>query len=263
MSARNANSVVVMLGIVAMLGVAIPSSAQQNQSATAQAAPKTMTLSNLQRTGPGGDLAKGLQANVQGAQVDGGGGGCPQETCYECLFLDTYNPNNTYDPHVPGSDVINQVETANALTLGQPYLLTISGTVSYWGNSYYTAPIGNPETGPIYPSPAVPLGIQGYVASDWEYLFAYPNNNHGNLFASGPGHIVYDGISLDDGATFVDLVPLGGQAFHADHSYSYMVEGQGVQAKFQVSDFGPHSDNYGMYKICIYKLKPVTYCNQD
>jgi hypothetical protein len=187
-------------------------------------------------------------------------GSCPQETCYECLALDLYNANNTYNPNVPGSQIINTVQTTNALTLGQPYLITIKGTVSYWFANAWTDPVGNPEPHPMYFSPSVPSNQQGDVGSDWEYLFAYPNQSHGNIFLSGPFHMPYTGISLDNGATFVDLIPLGGQLYNSGHSYSYLVEGQGKQAEFNVSDAGPHSDNYGVYKICIYKLKPVTSC---
>lgn len=262
MANRKVTSTMAVVALAVVTVFAVPAIAQQGQPANAQAAPQKMDLSTLQRTGPGGDLANSLQASALGNKGKPGGS-CPQETCFECVVLDTYSTNNSFDPNVPGSEVINTVQTANALTTGQPYLLTIKGTVSYWGFSYYTAPIGNPEAHPMFRSPTVPSADQGLVASDWEYLFAYPNNDHGNLFTSGPVHIVFDGISLDNGATFVDLVPLGGQVYSSGHSYSYFIEGQGLQAKFRVSDFGPHSDNYGMYKICIYKLKPVTSCSKD
>ena len=263
MRGKNTNKLLVLaaVGLVGALVLVGPAFAQQSasgQSAAVQTGSSVMDLSTLQRTGPGGDLSGSFQATTQGSR--GGGGTCPQETCYECLSLDAYSPNDTYDPNIPGSQVINTVQTTNALTLGQPYLIKITGTVSYWGASYYTAPIGSPESHPMFLSPAVPVGLQGDVASDWEYLFAYPNNNHGNLFPSGPDHIVYDGISLDNGATFIDLVPLGGQFYSSAHSYGYLVEGQGKQAQFNIADFGPHSDNYGVYKICIYKLQPVTSC---
>lgn len=256
---RNAGLAVAVAAVAVTIVFVSPAVAQDNQTSASQAVAQSMDLGTLQRTGPGGDLSHTFQATTQGTR--GGTGTCPQQTCYECLSLDSYNANDTYNPSVPGSQIINTVQTTNALTLGQPYMITITGTVSYWGSSYYTAPVGAPEPHPMFPSPAVPSALQGDVASDWEYLFAYPNNNHGNIFTSGPIHIVYDGISLDNGATFVDLVPLGGQSYSSGHSYSYLVEGQGKQAQFNLSDSGPHSDNYGVYKICIYKLKPVTSCS--
>ncbi len=217
---------------------------------------QTFDLMTLQRTGPGGDLASTFQATTQsnGGRANTAG----QEGNEECLFLDSYNPINTYDGSV-ASALINTVQTTNTLTAGQPYVINITGTVSYWGASYYTAPVGSPEPYPMFLSPAVAPALQGDVASDWEYLFAYPNNSHGNLFVSGPGHIPYQGISLDDGATFEDLVPLGGQFYTPSHSYSYLVEGQGQQAEFNISDFGPHDDNYGMYKICIRQAASCVY----
>lgn len=252
---RVALCVVVLIAAVAFGSHAV---AQVNQAGELQVGPLGFDLSTLQRMGPGGDLAGGFQATAQGA--GGGSGSCPQETCYECLYVDTYNPNDTYSPSVPGSNFINVAQSANALTLGQPYVITIVGTVSYWSAAYYTAPIGTPGTHPMFPSPAVASALQGDVASDWEYLYAYPNDDLGNIFVSGAIHIVEAGISVDNGATFNDLVPLGGQFYSTAHSYSYLVQGQGLQAQFRVSDSGPHSDNYGRFHICIYRLAPVTSC---
>lgn len=248
---------VALAGALAVVAPAIAQQSASSQSATAQTESTNIDLRMLQRTGPGGDLEGTFQATTQHVT---GTGSCPQETCYECLSLDSYNPTNTYNPSVPGSEIVNTVQTTNALTLGQPYMITITGTVSYWAANTWTDPDGSPAPHPIFYSPTVPSAMQGDVGSDWEYQFAYPNMSHGELFPSGPKHIVYDGISLDNGATFIDLVPLGGQLYSSSHSYSYLVEGQGVQAKFNVSDSGPHSDNYGVFKICIYKLQPVTTC---
>ena len=266
MITKNSNKgmMLAVVGLVGALVLATPAAAQMGasgQSLSAQTGSNSMSLSMLQRTGPGGDLANVRQATTE--HTRGGTTTCPQETCFECLFLDSYNPINTYSPSIPGSELVNVVQTTNALTLGQPYVITITGTLSYWGYAYYTAPVGNPEPHPMFPSPAVPSAHQGDVASDWEYLFATAVPVVGVDLSSGPIHEVYDGISLDDGATFHDLVPMGGQFYNSGHSYSYLVEGQGKQAKFSVSDFGPHNDNYGMYKICIYKLKPITRCGTD
>ena len=151
----NKGMMLAVFAVVAALVVAAPAIAQQNasgQSAAAQTGAVTLDLATLQRTGPGGDLANVRRASTLGAS--GSTGSCPEETCYECLLLDSYNPVNTYDPNVPGSALINTVQTANSLTAGQPYLIKITGTVSYWGYTYYTAPIGSPEPHPIFLSPA-------------------------------------------------------------------------------------------------------------
>jgi hypothetical protein len=108
----------------------------------------------------------------------------------------------------------------------------------------------------MFLSPAVLTGAQGYTGFDWENVFAYPNNTHGNFLSGGPLHTVFQGISLDNGITYYDLTPVGGQAYHASHSYQYLVEGQGKLAAFRVTDNGPHSDNYGRFRICVQKLVP-------
>jgi hypothetical protein len=212
----------------------------------------TIDIGMLQRTGPGGDLEHA--AKVSSLDVTN-----PSCTpfCSECHWLDSYNAVNTYVSGTPGSDVINTLTTTNALANGTMYLITITGDSTYWGNSYWTAPIGNPGTSPMFPSPDVPIGIQGYVGGDWEYLFGYPNNNHGNLFAGGPGHMGNNMISLDNGATFHDLVPVGGMVYNAGHVYQFLVFGLGQKEKFSVSDQGPHNDNYGQFWICV---QAVTLC---
>jgi hypothetical protein len=116
--------------------------------------------------------------------------------------------------------------------------------------------IGNPGAAPMFLSPAVPTGDQGYTGFDWEYVFAYPNDSHGNFLSGGPLHTIFQGISVDNGATYNDLTPLGGQMYHAAHSYQYVVEGHGTYAAFRIMDNGPHSDNYGRFHICIQKLVP-------
>ena len=255
-------SLVCVVGVVAAVALALPLAAQETQAAQPVVSAPTMSthdLFMLQRRGPGGDLANegiGTALGIRGVTT-----ACviPPETCYECLFLDSYNSNDTYNKSVPGSEVINVAKTSHFLTLGQPYMITITGTFSYWSAPYYTAPAGNPESHPIFSSPTVPSASQGDVALDWEYIFATPVPA-GIDFSSGPIHVVWAGISLDTGANFVDLVPMGGQAYSSTHSYSYLVEGKGAQASFMISDAGPHSDNYGRFKICIYKLKPITTC---
>ena len=211
----------------------------------------SLDIGMLQRTGPGGDLEHGAKTTGMNATIS-----CTP-FCSECNWLDSYNAVNTYDPGVPGSDVINTLTTTNALATGTMYIITIRGDMTYWGNSYWTTPIGNPDISPMFPSPAVPSAIQGYVGSDWEYLYGYPNNNHGNLFVAGPGHMGNNVISLDNGATYQDLVPLGGMSYNAGHVYQFLVMGQGQKAKFTVADQGPHNDNYGRFWICV---QAITLC---
>jgi hypothetical protein len=180
---------------------------------------------------------------------------CSPIPCSECIWLDSYNPVNSYKVGVPGSNVVNVSRTAGILAQGVPYVITITGTASYWAvETWESTMIGSPGTAPMFLSPAVPTADQGYTGFDWEYNFGYPNDTHGNFLSSGAIHAVVQGISLDNGATYLDRVPLGGQTYHGGHSYQYLVEGKGKQAAFRITDNGPHSDNYGRYKICIQKL---------
>lgn len=178
----------------------------------------------------------------------------PAPTCSECVWLDTYNPNNTYNTSVAGSNFINEVKTSSSLLLRESYLITITGTVSYWGADVWSGSmVGAPEQPPMFSSPGQSLA-QTWVGLDWEYMFAYPNDSHGLLFATPPIHAVFQGISLDNGNTYFDLTPVGGQTYSSGHSYQFLVEGQGKPAVFHTSDFGPHNDNYGRYEICVYHL---------
>ena len=231
--------------------------AQQNkldEAAASGTAVTSIDLGTLQSMGPGAQLnvsSQGMKASVDHLRQTN------DLTCEDCIWLDTYNPNNTYDPNVPGSNLINTATTPHTLTAGVPYMITITGTVSYWAyNTWDGSLIGNPGSAPMFLSPAVPSANQTYTGFDWEYVFAYPNNTHGNFLSGGPIHVVFQGVSLDNGATFNDLTPLGGQVYHSGHSYSYLVEGQGQAAAFKVTDNGPHSDNYGRFKICVQKLNP-------
>lgn len=245
-------SVGVALTVAALL-FALPLPAQENhggQPVMNKEGVSNLDLGTLQRTGPGGDLEHAVQSAGMHATIS-----CT-DFCSECHWLDTYGPVNTYDPGVPGSELINQFSTNNVLAVGKMYLITITGNMTYWANSYWTAPIGNPDTSPMFPSPGVPIGDQGYVGCDWEYLYGYPNNSHGNLLAGGPGHLVSNGISLDNGVTFQDLTPVNGQVYSATHAYRYLVWGQGTKAQFRVTDRGPHNDNYGQYWVCVQFVTP-------
>jgi hypothetical protein len=182
-------------------------------------------------------LAKqGMEATTQG-----GGESC---SCVECVYLDTYDGSN------PASgDLI--VHTNTTLENGVPYLVTVRGTYAVWPLSWWVGGgQGAVESAPQYPS----TGGQetGPVVADFEYLFGWYAPTP---VLSLPMHLPFQGVSVDGGVTYNDLTPLGGQTYHSDHVYQYLVEGQGNQAYFKKHDY-PTNDNYGQFRICIQKLVP-------
>jgi hypothetical protein len=196
-----------------------------------------------------GDLneapSEASEASQSSARIE-----CSNLSCSECFYLDTYNPSHTVTA-APGTPwVLGPVSTSGILVANQWYLITISGDVSFWGqdNTYspnWTYPqsgwSGTPGNPPIYPSPHA---VNGYTGFDFEYLFAVP-------YAHSLGHLPGNDISLDNGATWADYVPVGGQNYNPAHIYKYLVLGQGKRAKFQTTDTGPTADNSGRYKICV------------
>ncbi len=261
MKTRNSKTAVLTaMALMAAVIVAAPLMAQEAQSQPAAngSMPTEITLRALQAGVASGGRSAGT-TGIVGARVT-----CipPTLTCGECLLLDSYNPNGGYDEAVPGSVVVNTVTTSLPLAAGEPYLLTITGTVSYWAVSAWTADyIGSPEPSPMFLSPAVPVGAQQDVGFDWEYLFAYPNETMGNFLLGGPIHFAYQGISVNNGATFNDLTPLAGQVYNPQHIYKYVVVGTGQKAKVAVADGGPHGDNYGRFKVCFQHLTPCPLTN--
>jgi hypothetical protein len=214
------SSSVAVLGIAALL-------------ALASAVPATAQIHTFEKK----LLAQqGMKATVQG--------GTQSCSCVECIFLDTYDANNT-----PPGDLI--AHTTETLQSGVPYLVTVRGTYSVWPLSWWVGSgQGAVESAPQYPS----TGGQetGPVVADFEYLFGWYAPTP---VLSLPMHLPFQGVSLDGGVTYNDLTPLGGQSYHSDHVYQYLVEGQGAQAYFKKHDY-PTNDNYGQFRICIQKLVP-------
>lgn len=176
-------------------------------------------------------------------------------TCEECIFLDTYDPSHTTDAPVGSPWVMGPVFSNGVLTAGRPYLVTVSGDVSYWAKSWWdgaTTVTGTPKASPQYPSPGTTNGETGF---DFEDVFAIPY--FFNSFPI-PAHVPAAGFSTDGGATFFDSVPLGGQTYHSNHIYQYVVIGEGHKFGVERTDGGPTSDNYGQFKICIQYLQPCS-----
>ena len=136
----------VVLTVAALAAAAVfvaPVMAQgaQNQAVGGGAATAGIPLSVIQSWAGGGGMSAGSMSigggNMSATTMGNNRG--QTDTCLkcgECLFLDSYNPNNTYDTQTgTGNPILNTVTTSAALTAGEPYLITISGTVSYWAKS--------------------------------------------------------------------------------------------------------------------------------
>jgi hypothetical protein len=166
----------------------------------------------------------------------GSGSSC---NCSECFFLDTYSSANA--PAV-------YANSSGTLINGTPYVITIAGTYNVWNKIYWVAPgQGSVAATPMFSS----SGGQNWAAfADWEYVFAYYKPTPPlNL----PIHVVFQGISVDGGVSYVDLTPVAGQVYASNHTYQYLVVGQGKQAFFRKID-SPSNDNGGQFKICVQKL---------
>ena len=186
---------------------------------------------------------KGMTATTQGGSRGGDTGtSC---SCSECIYLDTYDPNNT-----PPGDLI--AHTTTTLQSGVPYLVTVKGTYAVWPLSWW---IGNGQ-GAVEPAPEFPSpgGANGRVVADFEYLFGWYAPTP---VLSLPMHLPFQGVSVDGGVTYNDLTPLAGQIYNPNHVYQYVIVGQGSQAFFKKHDY-PTNDNYGQFKICVQKLVPCS-----
>lgn len=181
-------------------------------------------------------------ANFPGNEPPGQSGGKSLK-CSECIWVDSYNPNN------PSDHVTDKEFTTGVLDSGVLYEVEISGTASYWAPDMWIAPEGSPEPAPMFPSLAGDM--TGPVGIDWEYLFAYPDQT---FKLTLPFHYQYGLESLDGGLTFSDLTPVAGQTYNSSHVYQYVVVGQGQPMGFERIDQGPSFDNYGRFKVCVYRL---------
>ncbi len=164
------------------------------------------------------------------------------------ILLSIYSEGYTqhqffFDTHqIFDNTLVEEVSDTQVLTLGKEYCVTVSGTYSPWPEYWWTAPCGNPEPMPMYPSVN---NTNGNTAADFEYKFAAPTPNAcaGVVF---PQELVSPPrmeISLDNGTTWFH--PSTGAAYNPNHIYQYTLVGQGFPLMVRHNDvFG--SDNYGL-----------------
>jgi hypothetical protein len=201
----------------------------------------TIALAGATPAAAGGDFWGGQTQGMHASTV------CtpPPISCQECLYVDTYNGSDPSN-HIPDLEV-----TTGVLQSGVLYQIVISGTASYWDPWMWISPIGATESAPMFPSLAGDR--TGPVGIDWEYLYGYPDTTFTQPL---PMVFKYGLISTDGGGLFLAPTPITGQNYSPSHTYSYVVVGQGQKAAFHRLDLGPSHDNYGRFKVCIYRLTP-------
>ena len=142
--------------------------------------------------------------------------------------------------------------TLNSLTLGQKYTIIIKGTFSLWESVRWAEGYeGITQATPMFPSPGT---VNGPVGVDIEHAFAiptyfYPSWGNPEL----PTGIDVLRISLDNGASWIDLTPVDG-TYSRSHTYQYNVTGLGLPLGIKVQDVYT-SDNYGVFKCQVEAVK--------
>ncbi|XXF80206.1 hypothetical protein P2318_10770 [Myxococcaceae bacterium GXIMD 01537] len=134
------------------------------------------------------------------------------------------------------------VPSQAVLKKGKPYLVTMQGTYTVWGNNIAPgAQSGQPKPAPMFPSPNVPARNVGF---DPEFAFAGVRAP-----ASAPVRNPTIQISLDGGKTWKR--PATTAAFNAtEHKYTYEVTGEDSVLQVRIND-KPVSDNAGRLQIFV------------
>jgi hypothetical protein len=157
------------------------------------------------------------------------------------------------------------VSTAQPLTAGQPYVVTVSGTVSTWPRANWLRGhvCGAPESAPMYPTPRVANGPVGF---DADTIYAVPRDAPFPGVPCVPSTIPFHvfayqtmGLQMDSGAGFAAATPVGGpySAPRADHTYAYAITGVGAPLRIRFAD-QPLDDNYGLLHI---EVRPRMPCD--
>jgi hypothetical protein len=185
---------------------------------------------------------------------------CTDTTCSKCVYIDLFDGAHTTAAPAGSPWILPNINNGKGvsvgrLILGQTYLVTVTGWVSYWFKYMWDdyGSVGISAQPPKYYSdaPGAPTHAnQTQTGYDWHCLFAYPAYP-GAPVLNLPVTYPSSRVSLDGGVTYGDLTQLGGLACSPDHTYWYLVAGKGQEAFFRITDTGPTYDNYGKYKICV------------
>lgn len=136
--------------------------------------------------------------------------------------------------------------TVGTVTLeaGVEYVIVVEGTWSFWNEALN---VGTPDADAMFPTSGGGR-VSTEVGVDADTLFAYPSDHPNTI-----GHQTAFQISLDGGATFAHLEPVGGPYTvpNVGHLYRFVVTGQGHPAQFKIVDTILYTDNYGELKVTL------------
>jgi hypothetical protein len=154
----------------------------------------------------------------------------------------------------PNDGAAGPVTLGQPLAAGQSYAVTVSGTWSAWLPANWnrddagSTVCGTPEDHPVTPSRNRP---DSKVGQDSEWLFARPwkrpcSGNRPNV------PYTYTGFQINAGTGFTHVTPSGGSgsAPAGNHSYTYIVQGTGVDPQFELRDSST-TDNNGVLTISV------------
>ncbi|RZS91843.1 hypothetical protein EV189_1095 [Motilibacter rhizosphaerae] len=165
----------------------------------------------------------------------------------EALVLDPAAGGDTTAPRVAAS-------TRGVWPAGTYAVVVARGTFGRWAAANWRRGVrcGHPEPSAIYPSTLLPTAVyheQGYVGQDPEVLFAEPN---ACIASEGALPRPVDHFRIDAGSGSVHPAAVGGPytAPRADHTYAYVVRGQGARLHFRIADDFA-LDNYGLLSILV------------
>jgi hypothetical protein len=185
---------------------------------------------------------------------------CSDTTCSTCVYIDLFDAAHTTNAPAGSPWILPNINNGKGVSVGrlisgQTYLVTVTGYVSYWFRHMWDhyGSVGIPVQPPMYFSSATGSPAhadQTQAGYDWHCLFAYPRFP-GAPVMDLPSPYTSERVSLDGGATYNDLVQLGGLACSPDHTYRYLIVGKGQESFFRITDTGPTYDNYGKYRICV------------
>ena len=195
---RGTKYLVLLVAVVAALALATPLIAQEQQTDLQiqdNQGTRSVDLGSIQALG--GER----QSRTQGMTVRIA---CTPITCSQCVWLDSLQlARHLRSRRARDPAFVNTATTPDLLAKGVPYLITITGTTSYWTlSTWLPTMIGSPGAAPLFLSPAVPSAFRDTpdsTGSTCSRTRTTPTAISCRVDRCTP---FIQGISLDNGATY-------------------------------------------------------------